>query len=349
MINDNLTSVMTPINESPYFCALLPWQATLWQRLCQQYHAQRLPHALLAGGIAGIGKRRFVWRLTAWLLCQQKPQDDHMGACGHCQSCLWLKAGTHPDLLVLPPSSRLGETSQDTQIKIDDVRFLQDYSQTKGHGLRLIVLDNAEKLNIASANALLKTLEEPRFGIHLILISDYPNRLLPTIKSRLQALPLSHIPHHQAKDYVSQNLPSDAHFMTEMLLTLADGAPLKAISLIDTPWFDKRLLWVKTFAALQKKTRTPIVASEYWQNILSFDDFMTLTGMMLLEVLRIRLGFFRIHQDIDTQALLKDVSSPSLKNIYKISHEFSLMGKATGQNVQEKLAYDVLMKRLAEL
>ena len=348
-MNDYPDDVAANTEISPYFAPLLPWQAALWRTVCQNYHMQKLPHALLAGGISGIGKHSFVWRLTAWLLCQNKPLDEYKGACGYCPSCLWLKAGTHPDLLVLPPSSRIGEAFEETQIKIDDVRFLQEYGQTKGHGLRLIVLDNAENLTTAGANALLKTLEEPRFGVHLILISSYPSRLLPTIKSRLQTLPLTPIHHLDAKDYLKQNLPSDICHLSDMLLTLAEGAPLGALSLPNMPWFDKRTLWVKTFVALQKKTRAPIAASSYWQTVLSFDDFMTLTRLMLLEVLRIYLGFTGIHQDIDIKTLLQDTPPPSLENLYQLNDELNQMTQAIWQNVQPKLAYDELMVRLANL
>lgn len=90
---------MNEQEQLPYFAPLLPWQRQAWQQLTGQFIEQRMPHGLLAAGQKGIGKREFVWRFVAYLLCLEKNQ---YGACGHCQSCQWLRAGTHPDLLVLP-------------------------------------------------------------------------------------------------------------------------------------------------------------------------------------------------------------------------------------------------------
>ena len=108
---------------------------------------------------------------------------------GVCPSCHWLKVGNHPDLLVLPSASLPGahENADDHErIKIDEVRALQEFVHRQSQGLRLVVLDHADSLTVAAANALLKTLEEPRAGVYLWLVTDHPSRLMPTIKSRLQ-------------------------------------------------------------------------------------------------------------------------------------------------------------------
>ncbi|MEJ6067808.1 DNA polymerase III subunit delta', partial [Psychrobacter sp. 16-Bac2893] len=96
-------SELTNMTDDMYFAPLLPWQHGLWSQLTMRVLApqQSLPHALLAAGMQGMGKRAFVWRLVAWLLCRAR--DAHpLGACGHCESCQWLRSGTHPSLQVLP-------------------------------------------------------------------------------------------------------------------------------------------------------------------------------------------------------------------------------------------------------
>ena len=81
-----------------YFAPLLPWQQTLWSQLTQRVLTQQfLPHALLAAGMQGMGKRAFVLRLVAWLLCRERDTNP-LGACATCESCQWLKSGTHPSL-----------------------------------------------------------------------------------------------------------------------------------------------------------------------------------------------------------------------------------------------------------
>lgn len=331
---------------SVYFAPLLPWQQKAWAQVLAQFYDNHLPHALLASGMAGIGKRAFVWRFVAWLLCQDKQPQ---AACQVCQSCTWLKAGTHPDLLVLPASAMLGVDGALDGIKIDDIRQLQSYSHTKGHGVRLMVLDNADTLTLGAANALLKTLEEPRDGIHLLLISDNPARLLPTIKSRVQTLPLGHIDQQVALCHLKTTLPDVSDKLARMLLTLSDGAVLKAADLPQTVWFAQRALWLKTLVALRTSRRLPVAASDYWQAVLSLGDFVALTRMMLLDVLRVYLGLPSLHTDMDVVRLLADSHPPSLTKIECFLAKLDDLVLAAHQNVQEKMAYDLLMSELAAL
>ena len=92
-----------PLSDSIYFAPLLPWQNELWSQLTKRVlmPQQSLPHALLAAGMQGMGKRAFVWRLVAWLLCRER-NSHPLGACGVCESCQWLRSETHPSLQVLP-------------------------------------------------------------------------------------------------------------------------------------------------------------------------------------------------------------------------------------------------------
>lgn len=224
------------MTDSIYFSPLLPWQQSLWTQLTERVLTppHNLPHALLAAGMAGMGKRAFVWRFVAWLLCHQQA-SHRQGACGHCESCQWLKSGTHPSLQVLPLTSMPLDAEHDkaqegakpthkksnsstksakstsktlVTIKVDDIRALQPFIYQGGQGVRICVLDYAEQMTIAAANALLKTLEEPQAQVHLFLLSDTPSKLLPTIKSRVQQLPLQHVESSMAADYVHQALGS---------------------------------------------------------------------------------------------------------------------------------------------
>lgn len=322
-----------------YFSPILPWQQEAWRQLSEQFLHKQLPHGLLAAGPSGIGKHEFVWRFVAYVLCTQR---TNAGACGECESCNWLKAGTHPDLMVLPESAKNGESASDS-IKIDDIRQLQTYSQTKGHGVKVMVLDNADTLTLGAANALLKTLEEPRDGIFLILISDHPSRLLPTIKSRLQMLPLTHIDQASALAYLVKRMDLET---AKMLLDLSDGAVLQAQSLQEQNWFQQRALWLKTFSALQRRTRQPIAASEYWQKTVSLSDFIILSRMMLLALWRYQMGLPSLHSDLDLEVLLGElvIQTEVLEGLLVCLDDVET---ALMQNIQEKLAYDRLMLAMA--
>lgn len=323
---------MNEQEQLPYFAPLLPWQRQAWQQLTGQFTEQHLPHGLLAAGQKGIGKREFVWRFVAYLLCLEKNQH---GACGHCQSCQWLRSGTHPDLLVLP---------QGDSIKIDDIRSLQEYSQTKGHGVKVIVLDGADTLTLGAANAFLKTLEEPRDGVFLILITDHPSRLLPTIKSRVQTMPLSYIDKVEAIDYLNEFMSPK---LSKLLLDISDGAVLQAKGLSSTKWFDQRTLWLKTYAALQLSKRTASAASSYWQKTLTLAEFITLSRVMLMDLWRVFLGIPSLHQDIDVAALLAQVQLDSSK-LESLLSCIDDTQTAYAQNVQETLGFDRILIEMAK-
>lgn len=326
-----------------YFEPILPWQQATWERLTGQFFEHKLPHALLADGVSGIGKRAFVWRLVAWLLCEQRTNQS---ACGVCNSCTWLKAGTHPDLLVVPNShAPHHDTDTKDSIKIDDIRYAQEYSHTKGDGWRIIVLDDADTLTIAAANALLKTLEEPRFGVCLILISDYPSRLLPTIKSRTQSLLLQHFDPALAMSFLQKRVNDDERL--QMALQLSDFAPLSALTLLNSSWFERRDVWLKTLVALWNHARTPIAASEYWQSVLGFDEFLKLTQMMMLDVYRVVSGLSSMHTDLDVMAMVQKCPRLTADELDLMHGKVSEMVLAVRQNVQEKMAYDALMCVLA--
>ena len=140
----------------------LPWQLEAWARLGQQVDEDRLPHALLVTGPAGIGKEHFARSVSARLLCGSPVSGT---ACGNCKSCTLLSAGSHPDLLDVQceEGSRV--------IKIDQVRELIDFAgKTPAIGGRKVVLlGPAEAMNINAANALLKCLEEPSASTTLLL------------------------------------------------------------------------------------------------------------------------------------------------------------------------------------
>lgn len=327
-----------------YFDEVLPWQKQAWKQLSTQFYEHKLPHAMLAAGMAGIGKREFVWRFVAWLLCQNRLKE---GACGVCQSCTWLKAGTHPDLMVLPQNCLPTQTGEACAIKVDDIRALQDYSHTTGQHLRLIVIDHADKLTIAAVNALLKTLEEPQSGVYICLISDHASRLAATLKSRVQMLPLTQIEYAAALSFVTNKLGDES--LAKLALNLADGALLSATKLPKTAWFDKRLVWLKTWLVLRQGRRLPIVASDYWQSVLSFEQFVVLTRLMLIDVVRVCLGLNSHHSDIDVVGVLAQMHAIDVNQVQDFLEKLDEMTQAVKQNVQPKIAYDELICMLALL
>jgi len=160
----------------------LPWLREQIASLTAARQAGRLPHSLLLQGSAGIGADWLAQWIARLLLCTAAGHEP----CGRCRACRWVNEEQHPDLLVV----RAIEDSR--QIKIEQIRDLSVELGLKSHqgGFRVGVIHSADALNRFAANALLKTLEEPRPDTVLILTAALPSRLPATIRSRCQMLRL---------------------------------------------------------------------------------------------------------------------------------------------------------------
>ena len=150
---------------------IYPWHAEQWLRLSRARASNRLPHAILIAGPEGLGKAAFARRLSASLACNQI--DDHGDACGCCASCRQTAAGSHPDQKSVVPEE------PGKMIRIDTIRELTAKSVLSAQegGYRVYLIEPAEAMNRAAANALLKTLEEPSPRTVLILVTSHPDRL----------------------------------------------------------------------------------------------------------------------------------------------------------------------------
>jgi DNA polymerase-3 subunit delta' len=154
-------------------------------RLNHALASERMHHAWLFAGRAGIGKRKVALRVAQMLNCERGAPPvagGHRIACGQCRHCRRIGALQHPDLLVVAPDGK--------QIKIEQVRELSKrlvYSPFEAPW-RVIIVEDAHLLGIEAANALLKTLEEPPERNLFILLTDQAQRLLPTILSRCMTL-----------------------------------------------------------------------------------------------------------------------------------------------------------------
>lgn len=150
----------------------------------------RLASTYLFVGPPGVGKRQFALELSRSLLCTQN-EESTLEPCGNCESCRMCAAGNHPDLelISLPPD----KATLPIELFIGDREHRNQEGLCHRIGLRpffgrrkIAIIDDADYFGIASANCLLKTLEEPPPSALLILIGTSPSRQLPTIRSRSQ-------------------------------------------------------------------------------------------------------------------------------------------------------------------
>jgi DNA polymerase-3 subunit delta' len=175
--------------------AVAPWIAAQTQALLTQRG-----HAWLLAGPSGLGQYELALALVRAWLCDQATVQ---GACGHCSSCHAIDVRAHADLCVLMPETvmlalnwPLSEKAQDEidgkkrkaskEIRVEAMRDAVEFAQrtsARGRGKAVLVFP-AERMNVYTANALLKTLEEPAGDVKFVLATDAAHQLLPTIRSR---------------------------------------------------------------------------------------------------------------------------------------------------------------------
>ena len=214
------------------------WQSKQWQQITQR---ASLPHALLLRGRAGTGKHCFAIALSQALLCNTSKLDKT--ACGMCPSCIWFAEGGHPDFKLISPEDTENEADapsnsakqkagKKSQISVTQIRQLIDYLSLSSHQVnscRVVLISPAETLNLASANALLKMLEEPPIDTLFLLVTSQPQRLLATIISRCQAIDMPLPSKSESLTWLNTQGFNNA----EMTLDLAGGAPLLALQMAE--------------------------------------------------------------------------------------------------------------------
>jgi DNA polymerase III subunit delta' len=233
-----------------------PWQVATWQQLHARMQDERLPHALLISGVPGTGKTPFARHFAQLALCH-RPESGQ--PCGGCSSCTQFRAGSHPDYrYVTIPEDK-------TVITIAQVReLIADLSLTSQHGGRKVALvEPADAMNAASANALLKTLEEPGAGTLLILVSARPARLPATIRSRCQMLRMLPPTSDLSMGWLNQHAPRKDW---PVLLGLAGGGPLAALQLAASPQVEARLDMFRALFEIRSGRRNPVLCARDWSS-----------------------------------------------------------------------------------
>lgn len=326
-----------------YFASRLPWQQEPWQRLVSRF--PKIPHAILLSGLPGTGKRQFADQLAAWLLCLNRSSiDNHQHACGECSSCQWLKAETHPSLLRISPEvDNKGKLSQ--FIKIDQIRELMPFVQQTGKGWRVIIIEPAENLNSAAANALLKTLEEPGEQVTLILVSDQPLQLPATIRSRLQQYRVGEVTHQQALVYLTANGNFDPA-QSQLLLNLSGGAPLAALAMAEQPEFLARQDWIHDWQKLLEQRLSPVTLSGNWQKRLSLPEWLNLLQWMIRDAIAAHLNQPVRQTDLNFTPIIKSIS---IEQLFNLQQQILSAIHGQTQNIQSSLVYDSLMMQLMNL
>ena len=233
------------------------------QLLLQQ---KKLPHALLFSGIEGIGKLLIAKQLAKSLLC--KEQDI---ACDNCLSCKLFAEKTHPDFYFVEPEGKAKPL-----IKIEQIRNMQasialsPYLSDK----RVVIINDAQYLNDAAANSLLKTLEEPVGDVFFILLTANKEMLLPTILSRCMKIYFAPLKSDDVAKILQKELEVDSK-KAHVIARLSGGSVKKAMQFVD----DNALM-------LREKAQMVLVKNFDVRQMWSFvDEISGLDKVQVLEVI----------------------------------------------------------------
>jgi len=208
------------------------------QALSRAARALRLgrpPSAWLITGAPGIGKATLAYRIARYLLAHGATEAgaDDLSVPENHPAARQVAAGSHPGLLVLKRAINPNTGKLMTVLSVDEIRRLADFfGMTSGAGgWRVAIVDTADDMNDNAANALLKMLEEPPAHAMLLLLSNAPGRLLPTIRSRCQRLEMRPLDDAILERLLAQELPECPAAERASLARVAGGSIGAALTL----------------------------------------------------------------------------------------------------------------------
>jgi DNA polymerase-3 subunit delta' len=272
---------------------LLLGHAAAEATILESLRTNRMHHAWLITGSDGVGKAtlgfRFARRLLAGLPADLSTVTSLALDPGH-PIFRRVAAGSHADLLTIELGVNEKTGRQRSQIAVDDVRRIGGFmSLTPAEGgWRIVIVDGAEDLNQASANAILKILEEPPSRALLILCCAAPGRLLPTIRSRCRRLRLDPVGDSAMAELLAVYLPDLSGEERGRLITLAEGSPGRALLLAEGEGLKVAGLVDEVLAQLPdlNPARAYALADTLLRDESGFSTFMNLLRAGLASVVR---------------------------------------------------------------
>ncbi len=281
---------------------LPPWMEPLQQQLEQALVEDRLPQAWLVHGPSGLGKREWALQARQTLLC-----DTEQG-CGSCKNCHLLAAGAHPDTQYLQPDGKW--------IKVEQIRHLIHWATLSvQQGRRKVcIIDQADRMNLAAANALLKTLEEPPGDALFLLLADTMGGIPPTIRSRCRLDHIALPPAEQAQEWLRSLFGPSA--VVEQALFLALNNPGRAAEWLREERLPAMLEWVsQLFQLWQQPSNLPVVQTA--ASVLPIEDILHLCWCISAECIKIATGEARAGRFLPVRPVVGAGQVPALFALQK--------------------------------
>ncbi len=323
---------------------LLPWLEPGWSKLVNYINQDRIPQALLVTGLKGLGKHQLAEYYAQSLMCASPLSDTSY--CGKCQSCTLFHAQTHPDFTVIEPEE-IGKA-----IGIGAIRQLVSKLSLKPQfeSHRLIIINPADSLNNAAANAFLKYLEEPTERTSLILISDKPYKLSATIRSRCQHLNIFVPEAIVVKPWLEQHGISEN---LDLLMNISQGSPLLARQYAETSVLKLRMDCFKQWSTLSSSQESFTVLAEQWYK-LDIQETNLLMGWLISWVIdTMKLSYqqtpLRLY-NFDLKSDLQELGHRlNLKDLYKYYDFLLLRQQSLESQLNKQLMFEEILIRWIEL
>ncbi|MCX7816122.1 MAG: DNA polymerase III subunit delta' [Syntrophales bacterium] len=241
------------------------------QMLKMAVKSGRVSHAYLFYGIDGVGKCKCAIAFAQALLCRDV--DDGEG-CGICLSCRRIQQGLHPDVLFIGPESG--------QIRIQAVRSLTEslcVRPVEGNQ-RVVIISDAERMNLPAANALLKTLEEPAPSTRIVLITSRFGQIPQTVISRCQRVSFGPLSKAEVASYLRDTYKIEEDIA--LVIAAASGGSIsRAVKLLKSEYLLKRdELFETMLEAIQRNSRGTIPFVAY----LNREDVDVLESLNILKM-----------------------------------------------------------------
>jgi DNA polymerase-3 subunit delta' len=257
----------------------LPWLRDNWQQVLREQQQGKLAHAYCVPWQVDLGSAQLVQEWVKLLLCTQ----PHKRACGECKSCLLHKAGNHPDYYAIG-------SNEGRAISVDQIRELLGKLQHTPNqaGAKVVWLQDAEKLSITAANALLKTLEEPTRDTYFIVTPERTERLLPTLRSRMQLMRINAPTVEQVQQWLAQQL---GRILTETETLACQRYQQRPLALLRWAKGDEfpRDFLLELSQAVQAGGALPSLTKSDWQ------DWLAASEQWLQELIRVQQGLPQEH------------------------------------------------------
>lgn len=188
----------------------------------------QVSHAYIFNGEDGIGKMTTAKAFVKALLCESK------NSCGTCQSCIQIDSGNHPDVIYVT-HEKAGITVDDIRDQVNQSVFVKPYSSD----YKVYIIDEADKMNAAAQNALLKTIEEPPAYAVIILLSNNKESFLETIVSRCVVLNFGPLKESQVREYLNSHY-DNMNGREDLALSYSMGNIGKAKKVIESDDFNEQ-------------------------------------------------------------------------------------------------------------